>query len=87
MEEQVDKVAKYLLMGYSEDFARNFYPLLEAWPDQDECKRLLRETDLYSKFKVYRFIGPKTVITHDFRHDRLNICYDENNIIKKIDVG
>jgi hypothetical protein len=87
MEEQVDKIAKYLLMGYSEDFARNFYPLLEVWPDQDKCRQALQETDIYSKFKEIRFIGPDTIITHDLNHGRLNISYDENNMITKIDVG
>ena len=81
-----DKKAKYLLMGYSEDFINNFYPLLDVWPDEDKCCKALAETDLYKRFNV-RFIGPKTIITHDFKHDRLNINYDENNIITKIDVG
>lgn len=87
MEEQVDKIAKYLLIGYSEDFVRDFYPLLEAWPDKNECRRVLRQTHIYSRFKDIRFIGPDEMITMDYRADRLNISFDKENKITKIDVG
>lgn len=87
MEKQIDKIAKYLLLGYDEDFVRQYYPLLDAWPDKNECKRILRQISIYSSFKDVRFVGHDTIITHDFRHDRLNIYYDENNKITNIGQG
>jgi hypothetical protein len=89
MEEQVNKIAKYLLMGYSEDFIKKFYLFLDAWPDKDKCKQTLKDIPEYFQYRSIKFIKVDNEISFDyaFRHDRLNIYYDKNNVITMIKQG
>lgn len=80
----IDKKAKYLLLGYSEYLIENFYILLDVWPDRDKCRKALLETELYSEFEII-FVGQNEGIENDYRKDRLIIYYDENDKITLIE--
>lgn len=58
-------------------------PIGTSEVDHDTVKRLVER----SMFNQHRIIGPMTIVTMDFRPDRINIHVDKNDIVESVSPG
>jgi len=67
----------------NKDIIEKWPEFIKVWPSKKECTKLAKSRG----YNEIRFIGPRNAITMDYHFDRLNIYYDSNNKITKIDKG
>lgn len=58
-------------------------PIGTSEVDHDTVKRLVER----STFNQHRIIGPMTIVTMDFRPDRINIHVDKNDVVESVSPG